>query len=129
MKIVSKHRVLFGTALVALATVTLYGCKDFLNNAATPQGTLNEGTLANAAGVEGTLIGAYRTLDCTNGTGADAGNEAAIVGKVDIMATGLDASAGQRWRSMLEWSRGVEHDGAAEAFQVFSGGLGRIHDG
>jgi len=74
MKIVSKHRVLFGTALVAVATVTLYGCKDFLSNAATPQGTLNEGTLQNAAGVEGTLIGAYRTLDCTNGTGADAGN-------------------------------------------------------
>ncbi len=74
MKIVSRHPVLTGTALVILMTGALYGCKNFLTDAATPQGTLNEGTLANAAGVEGTLIGAYRTLDCTNGTGADAGN-------------------------------------------------------
>jgi len=74
MKIVSRHPVLTGTALVILMTGELYGCKNFLTDAATPQGTLNEGTLANAAGVEGTLIGAYRTLDCINGTGADAGN-------------------------------------------------------
>ena len=74
MKIVSRHPVLTGTALVILMTGALYGCKNFLTDAATPQGTLNEGTLQNAAGVEGTLIGAYRTLDCTNGTGADAGN-------------------------------------------------------
>lgn len=68
MKIVSKHPVLVGTALLALATGALYGCKNFLTDAATPQGTLDEGTLANRAGVEGTLIGAYRTLDCTDAT-------------------------------------------------------------
>jgi hypothetical protein len=44
----------------------LYGCKDFLGNSASPQGTLDQSTLANAAGVEATLIGAYRTLDCTD---------------------------------------------------------------
>jgi starch-binding outer membrane protein, SusD/RagB family len=69
MKIVSKHPLLVGTALLTLATGALYGCKDFLANAAAPQGTLDAGTLANRAGVEGTLIGAYRTLDCTNSTG------------------------------------------------------------
>jgi hypothetical protein len=73
MKIVSKHPVLVGTALLALATGALYGCKDFLTDAATPQGTLDEGTLANRAGVEGTLIGAYRTLDCTNATSSNWG--------------------------------------------------------
>lgn len=70
MKIVSKHPLLVGTALVALATAGLYGCSDFLTEAAAPQGTLNEATLANRAGVEGTLIGAYRTLDCTTSSGA-----------------------------------------------------------
>ncbi len=67
MKIVSKHALLRGTGLVILATAALYGCKDFLSNAATPQGTLNQGTLANRAGVEGSLIATYRALDCTTG--------------------------------------------------------------
>jgi starch-binding outer membrane protein, SusD/RagB family len=69
MKIVSKHPLLVGTALLTLATGALYGCKDFLANAAAPQGTLDEGTLANRSGVEGTLIGAYRALDCFAGSG------------------------------------------------------------
>lgn len=73
MKIVSKHPVLAGTALLILATGALYGCKDFLTDASAPQGTLNEQTLANRAGVEGTLIGAYRPLDCTNATSANWG--------------------------------------------------------
>jgi starch-binding outer membrane protein, SusD/RagB family len=72
MKIVSKNPLLFGTALLTLATGALYGCKDFLSNAASPQGTLDQSTLANAAGVEATLIGAYRTLDCTTSTGGGA---------------------------------------------------------
>jgi starch-binding outer membrane protein, SusD/RagB family len=70
MKMVSKNPLLFGTALLTLATGALYGCKDFLNSAAAPQGTLDQSTLANRAGVEGTLIGAYRTLDCTTSVGA-----------------------------------------------------------
>jgi hypothetical protein len=68
MKIVSNHPLLVGTALVAIATAGLYGCKDFLGAAAAPQGTLDQGTLANKTGVEGTLIAAYRTLDCTSAT-------------------------------------------------------------
>jgi hypothetical protein len=73
MKIVSKHPILVGTAIVALATGGIYGCSDFLSANAVPQGTLDAGTLANRAGVEGTLIGAYRPLDCSNSTGATAG--------------------------------------------------------
>jgi hypothetical protein len=73
MKIVSKHFLLGGTGLLILATAGLYGCKDFLSNAAEPQGTLNQTTLANRAGVEGSLIAAYRDLDCTNSTGSSGG--------------------------------------------------------
>jgi len=70
MKIVSKNRLLVGTAVLTLVSGGLYGCKDFLATNATPQGTLDEGTLSTRSGVEGTLIGAYRTLDCTNNTSA-----------------------------------------------------------
>jgi starch-binding outer membrane protein, SusD/RagB family len=68
MKIVSKHPILVGTALLALATGAVYGCSDFLEASATPQGALDEGTLANRAGVEATLIAAYRPLDCMTST-------------------------------------------------------------
>ncbi len=57
MKIVSNYRLLVGTVLT-LASVGLYGCKDFLTENATPQGTFDEGTLMTRNGVEGTLIGA-----------------------------------------------------------------------
>jgi len=73
MKTVSKHPLLVGTALLIIATGALYGCKDFLTENAVPQGTLDAGTLANRAGVEGTLIGAYRTLDCTSATNSNWG--------------------------------------------------------
>jgi hypothetical protein len=64
MKIVLKNPLLVGAAVLTLATGGLYGCGDFLDENATPQGALDAGTLANKAGVEGTLIGAYRALDC-----------------------------------------------------------------
>jgi hypothetical protein len=70
MKIVSRHALLLWTGSVILATVTLYGCKDFLTNAADPQGILNATTLQNQAGVEGSLVAAYRTVDCTTSVGA-----------------------------------------------------------
>ncbi len=60
MKIVLKNPLLVGTAVLALATGGLYGCGDFLDKNAIPQGALDPNTLANKAGVEGTLIGAYR---------------------------------------------------------------------
>src|SRR4029077_1105211 len=53
-----------GTAVVALAIGVTAACSDFLN---TPtQGVLNEDALATASGVEGSLIAAYRALDCDN---------------------------------------------------------------
>jgi hypothetical protein len=73
MKPLSRHQLLFGTAFVILAGGGVYGCSDFLETASAPQGTLDEKTIATRVGVEGTLIGAYRTLDCTTATNADWG--------------------------------------------------------
>ena len=73
MNITSKSSLIRGSALVILASAALYGCNDFLQNAAAPQGTLNASTLANKAGVEGSLIAAYRALDCTIDTRSDWG--------------------------------------------------------
>jgi hypothetical protein len=70
MKIASKNRLLVGTACLVLATGVVYGCSDFLSANATPQGALDETTLANRAGVEATLIGAYRPLDCSTSSGS-----------------------------------------------------------
>jgi hypothetical protein len=70
MRIVSQYRLLKGAALAIVAGVALYGCKDFLSKAAIPEGTLDQGTLSTPQGVEGSLIAAYRQLDCTNISGA-----------------------------------------------------------
>lgn len=64
MKVVTNKRLLVGTAILILVGGGLYGCKDFLETNAVPQGTLDEGTLSTRTGVEGTLIAAYRALDC-----------------------------------------------------------------
>jgi hypothetical protein len=96
MKIVTKHPVLTGIALLALATAGIYGCKDFLGAAAAPQGTLDQGTLTNKTGVEGTLIAAYRTLDCTSATNSSWGCAASnwVYGSV----ASDDAYAGSTFR-------------------------------
>ena len=73
MKTLSRHPLLVGTACVILAGVAAYGCSDFLENASAPQGGLDEGTLATRTGVEGSLIAAYRALDCTTSTNANWG--------------------------------------------------------
>src|SRR5881296_3967724 len=64
MKRQDRNRLLYGMAIVALAIGVTYACKDFLNT--TPQGVLNEDALATASGVEGLLIAAYRSLDCSS---------------------------------------------------------------
>ena len=76
MKRVSRHPLLLAYALMFFSAATLYGCKDFLTSAAAPQGTLNEATLQNRAGVEGTLIAAYRALDWNTGLGGAWGSAA-----------------------------------------------------
>jgi hypothetical protein len=62
----SNYRFLILCSLVAVTT--MYACKkDFLEKA--PLGTLDENTLANKAGVEGLLIGAYSQLNGMGGAG------------------------------------------------------------
>jgi len=53
-----------GTAIVALAIGVTAACSDFLNTPA--QGVLDQDALATASGVEGSLIAAYRSLDCSS---------------------------------------------------------------
>ena len=65
MKIVTKRQLVFAVSLIS-AVAALWGCKDFLANAAQPLGTLDQSTLLNKAGVEGSLLSAYRVLDCTS---------------------------------------------------------------
>ena len=51
-----------GAAMVLILIVSVYACnKDFLNKA--PLGSLDPSNLANSAGVQGLLIGAYSLLD------------------------------------------------------------------
>jgi len=76
MKTASARRLLLGTAVVFCAAGSMYGCSEFLSDAAAPQGTLDASTLANAAGVEGSLIAAYRALDWTTGVGGNWGSAA-----------------------------------------------------
>lgn len=74
MKNLMKRKFWIGTVVVLLAGTVLYGCEDFLNQP--PQGSLDANTLANASGVEATLIAAYRQLDRTNSSGSLQGGAA-----------------------------------------------------
>src|SRR2546425_1323481 len=60
----NRKRLVCGVAGVMVAAGITYACKDFLNTP--PQGIVNETTLLTRAGVEGTLIAAYRSLDCSS---------------------------------------------------------------
>jgi hypothetical protein len=57
-------------ALLVFVAGAAYGCDEFL--VANPQGALDEGTLANPAGVEGNLIATYRLLDHVYGAWGNA---------------------------------------------------------
>src|SRR5512133_2049574 len=108
MKKVARQPLLLGTA-VMLGLSTMVGCKDFLEEAAAPQGTLNQTTLANKAGVEGNLIATYRSLDYTNGVGGSQGSAArnwiwgsivsddAYKGSESSDATGLNDVEAYHW--------------------------------
>jgi len=127
MKKATRQPMLLGTALF-LAAGSLFGCKDsFLTDAATPQGVLDAGVLANAAGVEGNLIAAYRALDWTTGNsggqaaaasnwiwgsvisddaykGSDATDFTAImdVERYDWSAPGADGILNDKWKQLYE---------------------------
>jgi hypothetical protein len=55
---------MLGTALVALIAGVTHGCEGFLDTHA--QAVPDEHALATRAGVEGTLVAAYRSLDCSS---------------------------------------------------------------
>jgi hypothetical protein len=74
MRALNRSRLFSGTALLIVMAGATYACKDFLEGA--PQGALDEQTLANKAGVEGTLIAAYRVLDYNDGVGGAWGTAA-----------------------------------------------------
>ncbi|MBW3627934.1 MAG: RagB/SusD family nutrient uptake outer membrane protein [Gemmatimonadetes bacterium] len=59
MKVSTKRAALVGTGFVVLSGA-MYSCENFLETPA--QGTLDSLTLGNRAGVEATLVGAYRLL-------------------------------------------------------------------
>lgn len=68
----NKQWVGVASLILMLVSITLYGCDDFLNTPA--KGDLNQSTLANVDGVEGTLVGAYRMLGgWSSGLGASWG--------------------------------------------------------
>lgn len=71
MKTLLRSRLVLAAAFFAIAAPITYACKDFLDTPA--QGTLDETALVTKAGVEGTLIAAYRVLDCSTVTNADWG--------------------------------------------------------
>lgn len=74
MKTLNRYYIALGAVLVILSGSFMYGCDDFLT--APPQGALDELTLANEQGVEGTLIAAYRALDWNTGVGGAWGSAA-----------------------------------------------------
>ena len=127
MKTISRQPLLLGMAVMVCGVGTLYGCKDFLTEAAKPLGTLDAPTLANRAGVEGTLIAAYRQLDHTDGVGgawgsaasnwiwgsvtsddAYKGSEATDQPAIDPIeqyqwsAAGVEGELNDKWRAMYE---------------------------
>ena len=59
--------VIAAVVLATLGAITI-ACKDFLNQPA--QGTVEIASLETKAGVEGTLVAAYRSLDCSSSSGA-----------------------------------------------------------
>ncbi len=71
MKKLLRSRLVLGVAAFALMGAITYACKNFLDTPA--QGTLDENALATRAGVEGSLIAAYRSLDCNNATNGNWG--------------------------------------------------------
>lgn len=72
----ARRSLLLGGALPLLAALGAGACKDTLTEVAQPLGTLSGATVANKAGVEGTLVSAYRALDWNNSVGGGWSNAA-----------------------------------------------------
>src|SRR5437764_5108731 len=66
-----RRGLLVGTGFLIVWGGVTYSCKDFLETE--PQGTLRSTSLTTRVGVEGSLIAAYRVLDCSNATNSNWG--------------------------------------------------------
>ena len=64
MKTLLRSKLVIATAVLTTLGAITFACKDFLEQPA--QGTVDEATLATRSGVEGSLIAAYRSLDCSS---------------------------------------------------------------
>src|SRR5882724_2956704 len=71
MNTLYRHKLLVGTGLLIMLGGVTYSCRDFLETE--PQGTLGATSLTTKVGVEGSLLAAYRVLDCTNSTNSSGG--------------------------------------------------------
>ena len=78
MRRASRRHLLVGATVPVVLLAIGYGCngKDYLTQAATPQGVLNEKTLSTLSGVEGSLIATYRALDWNSAVGGSQANAA-----------------------------------------------------
>src|SRR5437867_13052011 len=90
MKTLLRSKLMIATAVLATLGAITYACKDFLDQPA--QGTVDQATLLNKVGVEGSLIAAYRALDCESSSAGSWGCAASnwVWGSV----TGNDAYKG-----------------------------------
>jgi starch-binding outer membrane protein, SusD/RagB family len=123
----ARKRLILGVAALTVSAVAIAGCKNFLTDASVPQGTLDAGTLSNKAGVEGSLMAAYRQLDFTTGVGGNftsaasnwvlgsitsddayKGSEATDAPALDAVqlyqwgAAGVEGELNDKWRAMYE---------------------------
>src|SRR6267143_4847592 len=71
MNTLHRKKLLVGTGLLILLGGVTYGCHDFLEIG--PQGALLSSSLTTKVGVEGSLLAAYRALDCTTSTNGNWG--------------------------------------------------------
>ncbi len=64
MKTLLRSKLVIAAAVVTTLGAITFACSDFLEQPA--QGTVDEATLATRNGVEGSLVAAYRSLDCSS---------------------------------------------------------------
>ena len=64
MKTLLRSKVVIATAVVTTLGAITFACSDFLD--IPPQGAVGEVSLITKSGVEGSLIAAYRSLDCSS---------------------------------------------------------------
>ena len=68
MKTLLRSKVVIATAVLTTLGAITFACSDFLD--IPPQGAVEEVSLQTPAGVEGALIAAYRSLDCSSSSGS-----------------------------------------------------------